>query len=257
MRMKSVLALSVLSASVFASTLGQASTCSNFLLGGELGWARQKEGYNLQFVAPSLTNAPINVYNFPARSVMITDQGMFVGLLAGWQVRYDRWLAGIEANVDFQEFEETRQFAFTDNVTGVHAIAGSVLYERGPVWALTLRGGYFVTPGFMPYVRLGAQFSRDEATIQESINNTGFAFPNGIVSDFNSKHEHLWGAVAGIGVEFPAFIGPSTLRFEYIYAVTENFVIDDGALPILGTHNFTNPHPETSAIKVAWVWNFV
>lgn len=253
MRMKSVLALSVLSASVFASTLGQASTCSNFLLGGELGWARQKEGYNLQFVAPSLPVAPITHYNFPARSAMITDQGMIFGLLAGWQVRYDRWLAGIEANVDFQEFEETRGFAFTDNVTGVHGVAGTVLYERGPVWALTLRGGYFVTPGFMPYVRLGAQYSRDEATIQEniSINAGGLAFP-----DFNSKREHLWGAVAGVGVEFPAFIGPSTVRFEYTYAVSENMVIDDGALPILGTHNFIHPHPETSAIKFAWVWNF-
>ncbi|MGE3319716.1 MAG: outer membrane protein [Candidatus Berkiella sp.] len=250
MRMKSVLALSVLSASVFASTLGQASTCSNFLLGGELGWARQKEGYNLQFVAPGVIPA-ITVYNFPARSVMITDQGTIVGLLAGWQVRYDRWLAGIEANVDFQEFEETRQFAFTDNITGLHGVAGSVLYERGPVWALTLRGGYFVTPGFMPYVRVGAQYSRDEATVQENITLGAAALP-----DFNSKREHLWGAVAGIGVEFPAFIGPSTVRFEYTYAVTENLVIDDGALPIVGTHNFTHPHPETSAIKFAWVWNF-
>ncbi|HRE30723.1 MAG TPA: hypothetical protein PLD88_01990, partial [Candidatus Berkiella sp.] len=73
--MKSVLALSVLSASVFASTLGHASSSSNFLLGGELGWARQKEGFTTQFVAPTLPLAPITVYNFPAQSFMITDQG--------------------------------------------------------------------------------------------------------------------------------------------------------------------------------------
>jgi hypothetical protein len=256
--MKSVLALSVLSATVFASTISQASYSSNFLLGGELGWARQKEGFNTQFVVPFAgfpipPFVPITVYNHPAQSVMITDQGMIFGLLAGWQFRCNRWLAGIEGNVDFQEFEQVRNFAFTDSVTGRHGIAGSVLYDRGPVYALTLRGGYFVTPGFMPYVRVGALYSRDEATYQANI-TTGFTAP---LPDFSSKKDDVWGAVAGIGVEFPAFIGPSTIRFEYTYSVTENLVIDDGTPPIVGTHNFTHPHPETSAVKVSWVWNFV
>lgn len=253
MRMKSVLALSVLSASVFASTLGQAGTSSNFLLGGELGWARQKEGFSTQFVAPTLPIGPITTYSFPPQSEMITDQGMIFGLLAGWQWRCNRWLAGIEANVDFQEFEETRNFAFT--TTNNHGVAGSVVYERGPIYALTLRGGYFVTPGFMPYVRAGAQYSRDEAIYQSFISTGVPAAP--LFPDFASKREYVWGAVAGIGVEFPAFIGPSTIRFEYTYAVTENIVIDDSTAPLIGTHNFRHPQPENSAIKAAWVWNFL
>lgn len=250
MRMKSVLALSVLSASVFASTLGYAGTSSNFLLGGEFGWSRQKESFTTRFVAPTAPN-PITVYNNPAQSVMITDQGMIFGLLGGWQWRCDRWLAGIEANVDFQEYEQTRQFAFTQGVlgvTGANGIAGSVVYERGPIYALTLRGGYFVTPGFMPYVRAGAQYSRDEATVQMSIGGR---------PDFVSQREGIYGLVGGVGVEFPAFIGPSTIRFEYTYSVSENMVIDDGAAPIIGTHNFRDPQPETGAIKLAWVWNFL
>ncbi len=253
MRMKSVLALSVLSASVFASTLGHAGTSSNFLLGGELGWAKQKEGFSTQFVAPTLL-APITTYSFPPQSEKITDQGMIFGLLAGWQWRCNRWLAGIEANVDFQEFEETRNFAFT--TTNNHGVAGSVLYERGPIYGLTLRGGYFVTPGFMPYVRAGAQYSRDEATYQSFITLGGVAGST-LIPDFASKREHVWGAVAGIGVEFPAFIGPSTIRFEYTFAVTENIVLDDGAGPMIGTHNFTHPQPENNAIKASWVWNFL
>lgn len=259
MRMKSVLALSVLSASVFASTLGYASSSSNFLLGGELGWARQKEGFTTQFVTTSPLVAPaITVYNNPAQSVMITDQGMIFGLLAGWQMRCNRWLAGVEANVDFQEFDETRQFAFTDSVTGLHGILGSVRYERGPIYALTLRGGYFVTPGFLPYVRVGAQYSRDEATYQANI-GSNLGGPFGFVSlpDFSSKKDDIWGVVAGIGVEFPAFIGPSTIRFEYTYSATQNIVIDDSTAPIIGTHNFRHPQPENSAIKASWVWNFV
>jgi len=251
--MKSVLALSVLSASVFASTLGQAGTSSNFLLGGELGWARQKEGFNTQFIAPTLVPA-LNVLAFPAQSSMITDQGAMFGLLAGWQMRCNRLLAGIEANVDFQEFEETRSFALIDSITGVHPVAGSVLYNRGPVYALTLRGGYFVTPGFMPYVRAGAQYSRDEATYQASIFQPGV----GLIPDaLNSKRDDVWGAVAGIGVEFPAFIGPSTIRVEYTFSVTENIVIDDTVGVMRGTHNFRDPYPETSTIKLAWVWNFL
>lgn len=257
MRMKSVLALSVLSASVFASTLGQAGTCSNFLVGGELGWARQKEGFNTQFIAPALF-PPINFVQLPGQSVMITDQGAIFGLLAGWQMRFNRFLAGVEANVDFQEFEETRQFSLIDSTTGVHPVAGSVLYERGPVYQFTLRGGYFVTPGFMPYVRVGAQYSRDEATYSASIFQPAVGpFPALGVPDYSSKREDIWGVVAGIGVEFPAFIGPSTVRVEYTFARTENLVIEDGVAPMIGTHNFTHPHPETSAIKFAWVWNFV
>ncbi len=252
MRMKSVLAFSVLSASVFASTLGQAGTSSNFLLGGELGWARQKEGFNTQFIAPALF-PPVNVLAFPAQSVMITDQGAIFGLLAGWQWRCNRFLAGVEADVDFQEFEEARAFSLIDSVTGVHPVAGTVVYDRGPVYQFTLRGGYFVTPGFMPYVRVGAQYSRDEATYSASIFQPGV----GGIPDFSSKREDIWGVVAGIGVEFPAFIGPSTIRAEYTFARTQNLVIDDGVAPMIGTHNFTHPHPETSAIKFAWVWNFV
>ena len=45
-------------------------------------------------------------------------------------------------------------------------LRGSGAYERGPIFGLTGRGGYFVTPGFFPYIRAGVQTSRDTVTYQ-------------------------------------------------------------------------------------------
>ena len=45
------------------------------------------------------------------------------------------------------------------------------MYRRGPVYTLSGRLGYFVTSFFMPYIRLGAQVSRDELDYQAQIGN--------------------------------------------------------------------------------------
>lgn len=252
MRMKSALALSVLATAALCSATGYAHTRhQNFLLGGEMGYARQKENFNTSYIAPA---AGLTRYPMAAQSVMVTDEGVLLGLLAGWQMRCHRWMFGIEGNVDFGSFEQNRPFAFTDSVVGNTAFSGNIVYDRDTIYGLTGRIGYFVTPGFMPYVRVGGQVSHDELNYQVTVTSGALPVP---LRDFSSTDDDIYGVVAGIGVEFPSFIGPSTLRFEWTFSRTEDLTINDSILPVLGQHYIDDPHPETNVLKVAWVWNFM
>lgn len=255
MQIKSILTFSVLSATVLVSPANYARDKNhNFLVGGEIGYQRQKEEFSTDFIAPGLALPVLEATN---QSHTISDKATLLGLIAGWQWQCQRALLGVEANVDFANFRKNPFFAFAVNdpssVTTANYFNAAVLYERGNVYALTGRAGYFVTPGFMPYVRLGAQVSRDEVSYQ--VSGTTLPGSNPTISDYTDKKQDVYGVVAGIGVEFPAFIGPSTLRFEYTFNKTESISIEDDALPVSGTHRFHRP--ETNAFKVAWVWNFL
>lgn len=224
----------------------------NFLLGAEIGYSRQKEVFETTFSAPTLV--PAVRYN--EQTVTMSDKGTILGVLAGWQYHCARWMLGIEGSVDFQQYNRPNTFVFAVPNAVPLIFNATAYYDHGPIWALTARAGYFVTPGFLPYVRLGGQVSRDEANYKvfaggplQPIN-----YPGPFVFDFSSVKKNVLGLVAGIGVELPTFIGGTTVRFEYTYSLSERLTIDDLLPPIAGTNEFH--HSQTNAIKMAWVWNF-
>ncbi len=224
----------------------------NFLVGGSLGYAIQQEKFTTRYtgISPIITAAPGNYRDHGER---ITEQGVMFSVLGGWQWRCNRFLLGAEANVDFNSYEKDRQFAFLDVYTFNQGIVGTVLYDRGDIFSVTGRAGYFVTPFFMPYIRLGAQMSRDEVSYQALVNVPGA--PGVAAPDFSSRKKDVYGLIGGIGAEFPTYIGSSTIRFEYNYTKTESVIIEDNAFPIIGNHKFK--YPETHIGKIAWIWNFM
>ena len=82
---------------------------SNFLLGAEIGYARQKEKFTTRFSSP-LTIPPTLL---DEHSETISDKGTLLGIIAGWQYRCHRVLLGIEGAVDFQNYTMPRGFMFS------------------------------------------------------------------------------------------------------------------------------------------------
>lgn len=226
--------------------LGYDSENQNFLLGGEMAYARQDEKFTTRFTSP--LTIPVDVID--VHSEKVNDNGIMFGLLAGWQYRVCRFMLGLETNLIFQNFNILRAFVFK-SLDGKINYSGTAYYDRGPTWALTTRAGYFVTPGFMPYVRFGFQASRDEVNYQVIAVPIAVPQPR---SDFSSEKTTVFGVVAGAGVELPTFIGGSTIRFEYTFTRSDRIQIEDNDLPIIGTNKFH--YPQTSEFKVAWIWNF-
>ncbi|MBN9287680.1 MAG: hypothetical protein BGO43_02695 [Gammaproteobacteria bacterium 39-13] len=218
---------------------------SNFLVGGSLGYVIQKETFESTFTTAFPTAFPGIIRNY---NVDEKDSGVLFGLLAGWQWRCHRWMFGAEASVDFSsDFQLNHKYAYLDSL-GVPGI-GTILYDRGDIYALTARIGYFVTPFFMPYVRVGGQLSHDEVSYQTF-------YTASLAPDFSSRTKDVYGYVVGAGAEFPTYIGSSTIRFEYNFVETQRLVIEDNSFPALGgSHKFHSP--ESHVGKISFVWNFL
>jgi len=233
---------------------------NNFLIGATLGYLSQKENFITTYTAPTL---PVSIPIYVSHSEKNTDGGMIMGLLAGWQYHFHRWLFGVEGSYDYQGFDKSHQFTYTEGNAPTAAVnnfaTGTMLYDRGDIFGLTGRVGYFVTPGFMPYLRLGIQMSRDEVEYQSFIGTatvtSGRTGTQTIFPDYSSKTKDVYGVVAGIGAELPTFIGASTIRVEYNFVRTESVIIEDNTFPIIGNHKFR--YPESHMGKVSWVWNFM
>ncbi len=254
MRVKALFLASLLLLTLVSSTIARAELKSNFLLGGELGIESRRAHFTSRY---QIVNVPLVPAPFDAvlnvNSVRVADAGSFAGLLGGWQVHCSRWLAGIEANVDFHNFDKHKDFVISDVLVfpfpPFGPTAATVEYNRGNTYGVTLRGGYWWTPFFMSYVKAGVQYSRDELT---------YVIPARqlppVSEPINYKKDDIWGVLAGVGVEFPAFAN-SSVRFEYNYIRTDRFLIDDNVGSMVGVHRIK--YPESHVGKIAWVWNFM
>jgi opacity protein-like surface antigen len=222
---------------------------NNFYLGGEVGYAMQKANflttYSSAFIPPSFVTSTDVTYE---------DKGMLFGLIGGWQYRFMRWMFGLEASVDFTGHEKNRPFNYTPGPDSDAHVTGTILYDRGDAYGIAGRVGYFVTPFFMPYIKVGAQYSRDELNY---VAFYGEGTPPGSATlgkDFLSKREGIWAWLGGVGMEFPTYIGSSTIRFEYNYTRAQSLSINASTAAASGLHKFQTPYTHTG--KVAWVWNF-
>lgn len=277
MRIKSILALSVFAATTLFSGVSSADSLkpaasqkyhrhspyassyeisdSNFLVGGSFGYEVTRADFTTTFTAPGLA---LPITGLVSHEEKVVNQQTLFGLLLGWQHRCYRWMFGVEGSVDFPSLEKNRPILYAVNSAGatVNYVNGTVLYERGNVYALTARAGYFVTPFFMPYIRAGAQMSQDELTYQAFLGGgTPGVLGAAQRNDFVSKKKDIYGVVTGVGAEFPAYIGPSTFRIEYNFIWTQSLEIAEANSIFSATHKFRRPVSHVG--KFSWVWNFL
>tara|TARA_R110002110_G_scaffold65206_1_gene179887 strand:- start:35252 stop:36019 length:768 start_codon:yes stop_codon:yes gene_type:complete len=254
MRVKAVQLASLFLLSLAVNTGAQAEQRSHFLVGAEAGVEARHTHYNFDYVLTSNAVAG-TAGNLQRNQTRVVDTGSFLGLLTGWQIQCGRTLLGVEGSVDFHSFEETKQTLFADNVAVNAALTTPYLatakYERGAAYQLSGRAGWWLTPFFMPYVRLGLQYSRDQITFTAPVRQIVSAANPGNPS-FSQKTD-VWSGVGGIGVEIPAF-GPTSVRveFDYIYSPSNSWSDTVGLMQ--GTHRVD--HPKSYVGKASWVWNF-
>lgn len=254
MRIKNLLALSLVSVLSTGSTIANAYQGEfNFLLGVQGGAESRKGEFATRYttVAPLALLAPAPNVAYHGAQESVTDSGVILGALGGIQWQCERLVLGLELSADFQSFEKNRPLVFANEAGGPGALySGTVEYDRGPQLSLDARIGWFVTPFFMPYIKVGGSWSKDDFSyVVSQIVPTVVAAP-----DLSNSLDHeVWGWHAGLGVEFPAF-GPTTVRAEAVYARTDDVVINDAVAPVIGTHKYQSPRAYIG--RVAWVWNF-
>lgn len=193
------------------------------------------------------------------------DSGYTWGLLVGYQAECDGWILGGELSVDWEDIAENHPFAFSDvavlnNEVGL-AWNGNFRYERDIVIGLTARFGYelesllyFFPPVFIPYFRIGLEFSKD--SIQASYSG----FPEVYPFSASSKHQHWpYRYVFGIGTEFPIKCSNAAIRMEFDYRSagqtleTDSNIVDGLIINPIFT---TGMNPVVKAGKISLVWNF-
>lgn len=183
-----------------------------------------------------------------------TNRRGFLGVLAGYTIKYCGWGVAGEVSVDWQD-EDRYDVAFSDRLRVLGWVA-KVSDESAPLLGLTAKLSYDIAPYFIPYMRLGLQFSKDELSVIMASNPR--VLPLSVKLQDNRLQTLL---LAGFGAEIPLPINiPLALRLEYNYRC----YFHDTGLDASGyIHEqpfnpfFTvDTHPKSNSGKLSLVWNF-
>jgi len=241
MKLKSLILLPGFAAVCLYSQL---TLADNWLLGIEGGYASRSGTLNSR-TEPSVAFG----------SQHLSDNGGVYGVLGGYQWNLDdHWLAGLEANFDWNSMDELRAFNYVA-ADGVTPVGEGARYDRD--WTLGLSGrlGYRVHTqalpfDMLPYVRVGAEVNDDELTIER------YATLTGALTNSNTRDKHTFAWLAGAGIEFP-LIDHLVLRGEYDYSRSQRVKLENvsanTAGTIFGSYDY-RPHTHTGKLQL--VWNF-
>tara|TARA_R110002110_G_scaffold121431_2_gene297257 strand:+ start:94971 stop:95687 length:717 start_codon:yes stop_codon:yes gene_type:complete len=235
------------------SGAAQAQPDFNFLVGGSFGYAVRTGDVTTEMDYRNPAREPGAFLTHTKN--LFKDNGTIWGVLAGGQLRCSDWLLGLELGYDRHNLDEAHQQPFADRIGFVPVISqgwlASSRYEVGDVLSLSLRWGYVITKYLLPYIRIGAETSKDKLTVNYiGVNNYPYTLTN-----LHEKRTYRF--LGGLGFEVPLISEKLKFRGEYSFHVegkplhAEGFIIDGVRDP-----NFINEaRPRTHAIKAAIVWN--
>lgn len=143
----------------------------------------------------------------------IRDKGTLYGFFIGYQQIRQRWLMGVEGSVDWLNVDRTHRFAFNDAANFL-TWTSNTKYQRGTAPSLSGRLGYVLLPYFIPYIRLGAEVSRDKLWSEFRTPNATTLFPYTVTPQGKAW---VYRCLSGVGVEMPIPCTVFTFRLEYNY----------------------------------------
>lgn len=181
--------------------------------------------------------------NYSAYSRSSSDDGWLGAAFIGYQSILGPLLFGGEFNLEYEMIDTSHTYAFADR----HVTAE---YRRKGLIDLSGRMGYAVTTNFMPYLRLGAELSRDSLISTFA----GSSVPN--ASLYNKMWIHRF--LVGLGVEMPV---PDTcgmtVRLEYDFHSKGKTIetYDATGVGITLIDYYTAMQPRTYSGRISVVWN--
>ena len=207
--------------------------CGHFVAGVDVGYESRSGHINL-----NLANTAGTVTG--AKSQKLADSGTIYGLLGGYQLWYKNWFGGLEGHVDFNRYENARRFV--TQLTALGTLNSEAQHIQHNRYGVTARLGLNVPPFFMPYIKGGAEYSKNTINVAV-VGVDQFAY--------NKNH---WAWIVGLGVEVPFFSEKTSLRLEYNYKQSSRFTWTDSLDTLRGTHTYK---PHVHQAKFAWTWNFI
>lgn len=232
----------LLAASAHASWQG------NALAGISGTYARYDGHYDIGLLYTGLPVLPKTDFQDRQRNT-----GFGGGILLGYQMRCDEWLAGLELAADWYGGDEERVFTFNDDFS-LLAWDTRIQNRSKGFYAASARAGYHMAPFFLSYVRLGLETTHHESIVH--FQGAPSAYPFGLTIKDNSWQNHVF---VGVGAEFP-FPGfcHISLRMEYNYHFPSHSERGSGRI-LDGVVNpaFTiEARPSIDTGKVSLIWNF-
>lgn len=249
MKRKKILILSLLA--FLLPQIAQAALTVDWLLGLSGGYILQRARLTstLNYTQAALTPGAFQTH-FKNN---LHDNSYLIGILGGVQFNCQDWLLGLELAVDGYDLDDTERFVKAD-LFGVRGWQGQASYDKGTALGVSLRWGYKVTKTIWPYLRVGAEVSKDELTV--SFAGSPFYPGQFTTQDDSTMLRYL----IGFGAEalFPK-VEALKLRLEYNY-LSKGQSLDSSGLIIDG---LTNPHFFSEVTqaryhlwKLAVVWYF-
>ena len=176
------------------------------------------------------------------------------GLLGGYQARCNGWILGGELSIDWIDntHRDSNNFAFTDANTPNRGWTGNTNFHRDYAVALTGRMGYEVSPFFIPYIRAGAETSRDKITFN-LFTPTGAPF---LIAS-NDGRIQSYRFVGGLGAEVPVPVFDGvTFRTEWNYHSKGKTVDTAGLANDNMTLIMVSNQQSINTVKASLVYNF-
>ena len=244
--MNKLLTALCLSSAVLACSPLQAAWQGNWLVGASGGYTHSRGELNVTFL------------DFLGGQAVVTprfkDDGWFLGLLGGYQIRCNGWILGEELNFDWYDIStggddhwgsSNDNFAYTDSSD--FGWAAHSRFKREWVAGLTTRLGYDICTWLTPYIRGGFEWSKDKLHYRQRRSDDALVI--GADGSRNSIR-----VLAGFGVEMPIpGYNCITVRGEYDFhakgriVAANNFVSNN-------TLNATR-QPNYHTVFASVVWN--
>jgi outer membrane receptor protein involved in Fe transport/opacity protein-like surface antigen len=233
---------------IFKARPEQAWTWAGYYLGANIGYSW----------GGSNTDAIFNDYagsSLFGTSASANFSGIVGGAQTGYNWMFGRWLAGIEADIQYADRGPTPAFFCPGTVCNPFGpVSASIDQGYEVEWFATLRGriGVAVTPEALLYVTGGPAFAEFVAGgTTSSFDATGAA----AISPFYTLHTKV-GWAAGAGAE-AHISGPWAAKIEYLhmdFGTVSSTAINDLSSPLVNV-NF-NSHITDNIIKVGLNFKF-